>query len=82
MLQGMETDQRLNLVISLTSIRSEPQKLALQKHFVEGLNFSACAALSEISESNFQRAMDRVQAVDDVIEKIKELDWVQFKSEK
>ncbi|MCG6443635.1 adhesin biosynthesis transcription regulatory family protein [Vibrio parahaemolyticus] len=82
MIPGMETEQRVNLLISLTSIRSEPQKQALKQHFVEGLNFSACAALFEITESNFQRAIDRVQQVDSVVESIKELDWARFKSEK
>ncbi len=81
MIPGMETVQRVSLVLSLTSIRSEPQQRALQNYFVNGLNFSACAALEDITESNFQRAIDRVQAVDTTIEQIKELDWARFKSE-
>ncbi|MBF4433238.1 hypothetical protein ERJ77_01760 [Vibrio anguillarum] len=81
MLAGMESQERLELVISLTSIRSEPKKAALQRHFVDGVNFSACAALEDIPESNFQRAIDRVQAADAIIEKAKEIDWARFKSE-
>lgn len=81
MIPGMETKERLDLVISLTSIRSEAQQRALKSHFVDGVNSSACAALEEIPESNFQRTIDRVQAVDSVIEKIKEIDWARFKSE-
>ncbi|MGY2573725.1 PapB/FocB family fimbrial expression transcriptional regulator [Vibrio sp. C8] len=81
MISGMETEQRVTLLLTLTSIRSEPQKEALQKYFVDGINFSACAALAEITESNFQRAIDRVQAVDSIVERIKELDWARFKSE-
>ncbi|PNG65017.1 hypothetical protein CRN61_17730 [Vibrio vulnificus] len=81
MIPGMETEERLDLVISLTSIRSEPQQRALKSYFVDGVNSSACAALEEIPESNFQRTIDRVQAVDSVIEKIKEIDWARFKSE-
>ncbi|ARB12899.1 MULTISPECIES: hypothetical protein [Vibrio] len=81
MLAGMESQERLELVISLTSIRSEPMKAALQRHFVDGVNSSACAALEDIPESNFQRAIDRVQAADAIIEKVKEIDWARFKSE-
>ncbi|HFQ4860137.1 TPA: hypothetical protein ACGU7E_003306 [Vibrio vulnificus] len=46
----METKERLDLVISLTSIRSEAQQRALKSHFVDGVNSSACAALEEIPE--------------------------------
>ena len=82
MLQGMESEQRVSLVISLTSMRSEEQKHALKLYFVDGVNFAACAALAEITESNLQRAIDRVQKVDSIVEKVKELDWARFKSEK
>ncbi|USD64235.1 hypothetical protein J4N39_08940 [Vibrio sp. SCSIO 43136] len=82
MLQGLESTLRLELVISLSSIRSDGQKMALHKHFVDGLNFSASAAIAEITESNFQRAIDRVQEIDTTIEAIKEHDWARFKSEK
>ncbi len=82
MIQGLETVERLELVISLTSIRSQPQIDALRRYFVGGVNISACAALSDLTESNLQRAIKRVQAVDDTIEHIKELDWARFKSPK
>ncbi|EGQ8175209.1 hypothetical protein GYL69_003337 [Vibrio vulnificus] len=82
MIPGMESEKRLRLILSLTSIRNEPQERALQQYFVNGLNASACAALEEITESNFQRAIARVQSVDAIVEQIKELDWARFKSEK
>ncbi|MDW3058696.1 PapB/FocB family fimbrial expression transcriptional regulator [Vibrio sp. 1978] len=82
MIQGMESKQRVELVLSLTKMRSEQQIEALLRYFVDGLNFSACAELAGITESNFQRAIDRVQAIDTTIEKIKELDWQRFKSQK
>lgn len=82
MIQGMETEQRVDLLLSLTNVRSEPQISALKRHFVDGLNASACAAFEGIPESNFQRVIDRLQEVDAKIEQIKDLDWSRFKSEK
>lgn len=82
MLQGFETKERLNLLLSLTNIRSDSQKSALEQHFVNGLNFEAAAAIAEITASNFKRVVDRVQEVDSIVEKIKDIDWDKFKSEK
>lgn len=82
MLKGMESAERFNLILSLTSIRSESQKEALFDYFVKGFCFSTCAAVAGITESNFQRAIDNVQSKDLIVEQIKEIDWARFKSEK
>ncbi|WPC72960.1 adhesin biosynthesis transcription regulatory family protein [Vibrio porteresiae] len=81
MIQGLEKKERLELLISLTNIRSESQITALERYFVDGLNFEAAAAIAEIPSSNFKRVLDRVQEIDAVVEKIKEIDWCKFKSE-
>lgn len=81
MLQGFETKERLGLLLSLTNIRSDSQKNALEQYFVNGLNFEAAAAIAEIPVSNFKRVIDRVQEVDSTVEKIKDIDWAKFKSE-
>lgn len=82
LLPGMESTKKLELIISLTKIRSEPQIKALKRHFVEGYNMSACAESEDIAPSNFQRAIDTVQATSKIVDEIKELDWARFKSEK
>lgn len=81
LIQGMETCKKLKLIISLTSIRSEAQIQALARYFVTGFNMAACAEVEGITVSNLQRAIDKVQEVSKVVDEIKEIDWVQFKSE-
>lgn len=82
LLQGMESAEKLKLIISLTSIRSEPQIKALERHFVIGFSVANCAQIEGITVSNFQRAIDKVQAVSKIVDEIKEIDWERFKSEK
>lgn len=81
LLQGMESAEKVKLIISLTSIRSEPQIKALERYFVTGFNIATCAEIEEIAVSNFQRAIDKVQEVSKIVDEIKEIDWVRFKSE-
>lgn len=78
----MESAEKLNLIISLTGIRSEAQISALHRHFIDGVNVAACAELEGIAPSNFQRAIDKVQDVSRIVDAIKEIDWARFKSEK
>ncbi len=75
MLIGMESQERLDLLLSLTSIRSEPQKDALKRHFVEGVSFEIAALLSEIQPSNFQRAIAKIEAVEAIVRQIEEIDF-------
>lgn len=74
--QGLETEERFQLLLSLTKIRSEHQVDALKRYLVDGLGFSLSASLSGITEPNFQRAMNRLEDVASTIEKIKEIDWI------
>ncbi|WP_027696718.1 PapB/FocB family fimbrial expression transcriptional regulator [Vibrio litoralis] len=74
--QGLETEERFLLLLSLTKIRSDSQVKALRMYLVDGLSFSLSASLNEITEPNFQRAMNRLEKVAGTIEKIKEIDWI------
>lgn len=73
--QGLETEERFQLLLSLTKIRSDSQVNALRMYLVDGLSFSLSVSLNEITEPNFQRAMNRLEKVAGTIEKIKEIDW-------
>lgn len=82
MLKGNESPEKVQLVISLTKINSEAQIKALHRYFVDGLNADACAGIEGVTASNFQRAIDKVNEKDAIVEKIKEIDWARFKSDK
>lgn len=82
LLPGMESSEKVRLIISLTKISSEAQIKALHRHFVDGANASACAEIEGIAASNFQRAIDKVQEVSKIVDEIKEIDWARFKSDK
>lgn len=79
LMQGMETGERLNLLLSLTNIRSENVIDALHDHLVKGLADSTAAAINGCTQSNFKRALDAVEAVAATVEQIKQLDWKSVK---
>lgn len=73
--QGLESDERLSLLISLTNIRSDSIKFALNDFLVKGINYHLSAALHDVPEPNLARALTRLETVAATIEKIKDIDW-------
>lgn len=78
--QGSESQERFELLLSRTDIRSDNIKAALKDHLVTGLADSVAAAINGVSQSNFNRAFKALNEVAETVEKIKELDWARFKS--
>lgn len=72
---GAESRERIELLISLTSIKSEGIKEALKNHYVNGMSESAAAAFEDVQQSNVKAAMLRLEKVAGVVEEIKALDW-------
>lgn len=60
LLQGGESEARLNLILSATKISSEPTIDALHDHLVKGIGDAAACALNGVSMSNFNRALKTV----------------------
>jgi hypothetical protein len=78
--QGSESQERYELLISLTRISSEDIKAALKDYLVTGLADATAAAVNGIPLSNFTRALKTLNDTASTVEKIKELDWARFKS--
>lgn len=74
LIQGGESLERFNLLISLTRL-NENSASALRDYIVKGLDDSLSAQLNDLSKSNFSRALNRLNCVAETVEKIKEIDW-------
>lgn len=75
LLAGSEPEPKLDLLLSLTRITSEPTIAALKLHYTTGLDPERCAARHFIELSNLMRALNTLNSIMGVIEEIKELDW-------
>ncbi|MFB2734233.1 hypothetical protein [Shewanella mangrovisoli] len=75
LLAGCEPEPKLDLLLSLTRITSEPTIAALKLHYTTGLDPERCAARHFIELSNLMRAQTTLNSTMGVIESIKELDW-------
>ncbi|WP_374978397.1 hypothetical protein [Shewanella sp. LC2] len=75
LLAGSEPERKLDLLISLTRITSEPTIAALKLHYTTGLDPERCAARHFIELSNLMRAQNTLNSTMGVVEAIKEIDW-------
>lgn len=74
--------KRLNLLIKLTNIRSPYIQEALKKYYVEGEPDEKIVN-KNVSQSNLNRARSIIAQLNQVIDEIKKIDWVNHsKSEK
>ncbi len=82
LLCGGESEERLRLLMTLTKMNSESMNDALVDHFVKGHSEKDCVIINRVTQSNFNRAVSRLNQVAETVEKIKEIDWQRFKSVK
>lgn len=75
LLAGMESAKRVELLLSLTSIRSEGTRGAVLDHLVRGHAVAQAAALNGERDNNIRRALVTLEGVADTVEQIKEIDW-------
>ena len=75
LLSGMESQERIYLLLKFTSIRSQELKQALNAHLVDGLPAIRSAARFGITNGNFTRALNRLESAAKTVEQIKELDF-------
>lgn len=71
LLQGHESQERFDIILGLTSIRSKPMIKALKEHYVDG----KCEELIVVDAGNYNRAKTTLGKVAAEIEKIKDIDW-------
>lgn len=79
---GNQCSERLQRLISLSSIRSESIIGGLESHLVTGHNIEAAAGLNSTSPANLKRAVEALEVVATQVEAIKDIDWVKFKERK
>ena len=75
LLSGHESQERFNLIISLTSISSESIINALSDHLVNGYNEKMAYMANGVPQQNFNRALNKLNAVAGIIEQIKVIDY-------
>ena len=76
---GLESQERIDLLLQLTSITSEGVIEALCWHLVKGMSEPNAAELAGVSISNFNRALVAINAKAAIVEKIKDHDWQHLK---
>ncbi|PAJ72163.1 hypothetical protein CJF42_22690 [Pseudoalteromonas sp. NBT06-2] len=81
LIPGAEKEEKILLLISLTSIKSEGIKTALIEYYVKGYCDSLVIGLNFISQSNFSRSLKTLNKVASTVNEIKDLDWARFKKE-
>lgn len=82
LLQGMEPEERVKLLLSLTKITSEPVCKALVDYLSKGFTESEVVMINEVTQSNFNRALSTLEKVANTVEAIKEIDLHHLKSVK
>ena len=74
--KGMQTQERFELLLSLTRIKSESVINALNDYLVRGMDKKAAALLNDVELPNFSAALKKLEEKAAVVESIKELDSV------
>lgn len=69
-----QTEKRFELLLSLTRISSGDVINALYDHLVKGAPESSAATMNGVSQSNFQRAFNKLNKVAETVESIKVID--------
>lgn len=75
LLPGGESEQRLELLLSLTGLRSKPVIAALREIYVNGLLPERAAARFGLKKTNLCRDQGKLEAVADTLEALKEIDY-------
>ena len=71
---GSQSEQRFEMLLSLTRINSDDVIAALYDHLVKGATESSAAIINGISMSNFNRAFKKLNDMAEAVERIKEID--------
>ena len=74
--KGMQSQERFELLLSLTRIQSESVISALNDYLVRGMDKKAAAVINGVEMPNFSAALTKLENKAAIVEKIKELDNV------
>ena len=73
--QGMESKEKVELLISLTEISSESIIMAIEDHFIRNFKISHAASINGCQQSNLTVAINILNKVAKIVEKINELSY-------
>ena len=74
LLSGGYNPQKLELLLSLTSIRSDDIRAAIADHLIRGASIDFAASLNLVDSSNLKRSLKKLNEVARVVEEIKNID--------
>lgn len=74
LIRGGYNPQKLELMLSLTSIRSEDIRAAIHNHLVDGCAVDLAAALNGADVANLKRALKKLNEIARIVEEIKNID--------
>lgn len=74
LLRGGYNPQKLELMLSLTSIRSEDIRASIHNHLVDGCAVDLAAALNGADVANLKRALKKLNEIASIVEEIKNID--------
>lgn len=74
LVQGLESKEKVELLLQLTRIDSENIQSALVAHLCKGHKEDDAAMLNDVPRQNFNRALKRLNNVAEVVQQIKELE--------
>lgn len=75
MLHGGNDKKRIDMLLSLTKMSSEEMHKALHYYFVNGLAEAQIVSMTSVTKSNLSRDISKLNKINDIVEKIKELDY-------
>ncbi len=78
--QGMEKREKIEILLALTSFKSEGIKGALVDYFCNNMKKCDAALLNEVKEPNLNRDIKKLNATAAKLERLKELDWPDYKA--
>lgn len=76
--KASQSQERLNLLLSLTKISSEGIKSAFRDHLVNGYDVSNSAELNGVAQQNVDRSLNQLEQVAQTVEAIKDHDAHKF----
>ncbi len=77
-LPGCEKPEKIERLIKHTKLKSENIILALNEHLIKGASTSNAAALFGVDDSNFRRALKKLEDTAQFVEEIKDIDWPDY----
>lgn len=77
-LPGCEKPEKIERLLKLTRFKSEDVVLALTEHLIKGSSPSMAAASFRVDDSNFRRALKKLEDTAQLVEEIKDIDWPDY----